>query len=383
MTNELYSGFEQGPMKPPSELNSLVFRFSRNCSWNKCTFCSLYKDNKFSFRPVNQIMDDINIVYKQAKSLMKLSRSQNEIPNEHFINFKKKVDKSEHVALHMARAWIEAGMKSIFIQDADGLELNPSDLIELLSYIKQCFPMTEKTTTFAKSHTIVGISDENLKKMADAGLNQITIGIETGSEEVLKLVKKGCSKSDHIKAGKKIKKAGITLSVNIMPGLGGEKYSIEHAKESADVINQINPDFIYLLSYVPPENTDPFTENTKKMCEMPTDSLIAKEICLFINSLDGITSTIESDHSLNLFEDVTGTLPLDKSKMMKSIEKFFTLDQKRQVIYQIGKRSGIFASIEDLNNTGKVRQVEQKCIQDGITRENLDQRLIEMKQKFV
>ncbi|MCP4673176.1 MAG: radical SAM protein, partial [Desulfobacula sp.] len=222
-----------------------------------------------------------------------------------------------------------------------------------------------------------------------AGLNQITIGIETGSEKVLKLVKKGCSKNDHIKAGKKIKKAGITLSVNIMPGLGGEKHSIEHAKASADVINQINPDFIYLLSYVPPvsyvppENAGPFTESTKKLCGMPTDNLIAKEICLFINSLDGITSTIKSDHALNLFKDVTGTLPQDKSKMMKSIEKFFNLDQKKQMIYQIGKRSGIFVSIEDLNNQGKVRQVEQKCIQDEITRENLDQKLIEMKQKFV
>ncbi len=178
MINELYKGFEQGPIKPSSELNSLVFRFSRNCSWNKCTFCSLYEDDKFSLRPVNQIMEDINIVYKQVKSLMKLSGSQNKISNEHFINLKKKVAKSEHIALHMARTWIEAGMKSIFIQDADGLELNPSDLIELLSYIKQCFPMAEKTTTFAKSHTIVQISDENLKKMADAGLNRINIGIE-------------------------------------------------------------------------------------------------------------------------------------------------------------------------------------------------------------
>ncbi len=159
--------------------------------------------------------------------------------------------------------------------------------------------------------------------------------MKTGSKPVLKSVKKGCSKKDHIKAGKKIKKAGITLSVNIMPGLGQEKYSMEHARESADVINQINPDFIYLLSYVPPvsyvppENTAPFTKSTKKTCGMPTDSLIAKEICLFINSLDGITSTIKSDHSLNLFNDVTGTLPRDKSKMMKSIEKFFNLDKKK------------------------------------------------------
>ncbi len=245
MINELYKGFEQGPIRPSRELNSLVFRFSRNCSWNKCTFCSLYKDNKFSLRPVNQIMEDINIVYKQVKSLMKLTGSQNKIPNEHFINLKKRIDKSEHVALHMARTWIEAGMKSIFIQDADGLELNPLDLIELLSYIKQCFPMTEKTTTFAKSHTIVGISDENLKKMADAGLNQITIGMETGSEAVLKSVKKGCSKKDHIKAGKKIKKAGITLSVNIMPGLGQEKYSMEHANF---FVNDTAPTEIYTLS---------------------------------------------------------------------------------------------------------------------------------------
>ncbi len=383
MTNELYGGFEQGPIKPSNEINSLVFRFSRNCSWNKCTFCSLYKNRDFSIRPKEQIMEDINLVHKHVESLMKLSGPKNKIPYELFVNLKKKVDKSEHVALHLARRWIEAGMESIFIQDADGLELKPADFIELLVHIKKCFPMAEKITTFARSYTIVRINDENLKKMGDVGLNKICIGVETGSDEVLKLVKKGCSKKDHIKAGEKIKRAGMTLSVNVMPGLGGVKYSREHALESADVINQINPDFICLRSFVTPENNEPFTENSKQLNEMPTDSFISKEILLFIKALDGITSTIESDHPLNLFEDVTGTLPRDKVKMMSTIEKFFTLDQERQAMYQIGKRSGVFSSIEDLDNAGLVKQVEEKCIQKGITPENLDQTILEMKQRFV
>ncbi len=383
MKDKPYAGYEPGSIRPPNETDSLMFRVSRNCPWNKCTFCPLYRGKKFSVRPVDQILEDINIVHKHVEALAKLTDRENKISPELFIKEKKKIDKSEYVALHLARNWVESGMNSIFIQDADSLVLKPADIIKILSHIKRRFPMAEKTTTYARSHTIARISDQDLIKMAGAGLNRIHIGLETGSDNVLKFVKKGCLKKDHIEAGEKVKNAGITLSVNVMPGLGGKKYSREHALESADAINQINPDFIRLRSFVPPDSTTPFTATSEHWFEVLTDMLIAKEILLLIESLEGISSTLESAHPLNLFEGVKGSLPRDKSKMTRDIEKFIEMDQEKQMIYQIGKRSGVFASIEDLNNSDKVSQIKQKSRQDGITLGNVDRIIFKMKQKFI
>ncbi len=383
MKNEPYEGFEQGIAKPPVEANSLFLRISRNCPWNRCTFCPIYESEKFSLRPVEHVMEDINMVHKHAEVLLKLSDGDGMISHKSLIEAKKRVDKSEYVAFHAARNWISAGMKSIFIQDADSLVIKPSDLIKILLHIKKCFPMAEKITSYARSHTIVRISDENLKKIADAGLNRIYIGLESGSDNVLKFTKKGCLKKDHIKAGKKVKKAGMELSENIMAGLGGKKYSKEHALESADTVNQINPDSIRLLSFAMPDKAEQFADISKDWFEKCTDIMMAKEILLFIRSLDGITSTVKSDHILNLLEDVNGTLPRDKLKMTGIIEKFLDMDPGKQMIYQIGRRSGIFSSTEDLDNTGKVMQIEQKCRQQGITPGNADEAVSEMTQRFV
>ncbi len=383
MKNEIYSGFEQGAVRPPNEVNSLIFRISRNCPWNKCTFCPLYKEKKFSLRPMDHIMEDINIVCRHVESLRKLSDKNNNIPLYLFREYKEGIDKSEYVPLHLARNWIEAGMKSIFIQDADSLVLKPDNLIKIFIKLKKCFPQAHEITTFGRSRTIVKISDEDLKKMACAGLSRVRLGLESGSDNVLKFTNKGCSKQDHIKAGEKIKRAGITLGVNVMPGLGGKKYSREHVLESADTINQINPDFIYLRSFIVPDNRDSISEYSKNWFEITNDTRIAKEILLFIKLLNGTTSTVKSDHLMNLFENVEGKLPRDKTKMVDIIEKYLDMEEEKQMIYQIGRRSGVFKTIEDLNNSCKLKKVEERCFQEGITLENYDDVVLELKQKMV
>ncbi|MCP4024138.1 MAG: radical SAM protein, partial [Desulfobacteraceae bacterium] len=234
MTNEAYKGFEQGPIRPPSEANSLLLRITRNCPWNNCTFCPVYKSRKFSLRPVDHIIKDIDTVHLHIKALLKKADAGGRIPYNAITDIKNEMDEFNPQGFHAALSWISSGMESIFIQDANSLIIKPIHLIQILLHLKKRFPMATRITSYARSHTIVRISDENLKKMADAGLNRIHIGMESGSDTILKLVKKGCTKKDHIKAGLKVKKAGMELSEYIMPGLGGQKYSREHAEESAD-----------------------------------------------------------------------------------------------------------------------------------------------------
>ncbi len=383
MTDEKYNGFEQGPIRPPNEANSLLLRITRNCPWNNCTFCPVYKKRKFSLRPLDHILEDINAVHRYTQRLLSLADETGSISYESIVNAKKDLNQIEIHPFHAALSWISTGMKSIFIQDANSLIIKPQDLIKILRHLKKCFPMVQRITSYARSHTIVRISDDHMKQISDAGLNRIHIGLESGSDTVLKFVRKGCLKKDHIKAGQKVKNAGIELSEYIMPGLGGKKLSKEHALESADTLNQINPDFIRLRSFAIPNRVKQFTDISKDWFEQCTDTMIAKEIRLFLQSLERISSTIKSDHILNLFEDINGTLPGDKSKMTGVIETFLDMDPENQMIYQIGRRSGMFSSINEMNDSHKAVKIRKQCQQQGITPENVDHAIQEMLKRFI
>ncbi len=383
MKDLLYQGFEQGPIRPPNEANSLLLRFTRNCPWNHCTYCPIYKQRKFTLRPVDHIIEDINQVHQHADSLMDNADDTGQIPYNSIVQERNRLDRSQVHPFNAALSWISSGMKSIFIQDANSLVMKPDDLVILFRHLKKCFPMVERITSYARSHTIARISDDNLKKFADAGLNRIHIGLESGSDTILKFVKKGCLKKDHIKAGRKVKNAGIELSEYIMPGLGGRKYAKEHALESADALNKINPDFIRLRSFAVPNRAKQFTHLSQDWFVQCTDKEIAREILLFIQSLDSIKSTIKSDHILNLFQDVNGTLPQDRSKMTGIIQTFLNMEPEDQMVYQIGRRSGWFSSLAEMDDSIKTGQIKQRCDELGITPDNVETTIQEMHKKFI
>ena len=215
----------------------------------------------------------------------------------------------DRAALNAALHWGQAGMRSIFLQDANSLIIKPERLLAILRHLKSCFPWVERITSYARSHTIARISDEDLRLMAEAGLSRIHIGMESGSDKVLARVHKGVDKKTHILAGQKVKRAGMELSEYIMPGLGGRDLSEEHARESADALNQINPDFIRLRSLAIPDHVELYEEYQRGDFVKLTDVETARELLLFLETLDGITSTLKSDHILNLFEDVEGYTP--------------------------------------------------------------------------
>jgi len=292
-------------------------------------------------------------------------------------------DPGQQQALSAALHWFANGMKSIFIQDANSLIIKPAELIEILTYLKKAFPMAERITSYARSHTIARIKDPDLKAIKNVGLNRIHIGLESASDAVLKMMNKGVTKAAHIQAGLKVKTAGIELSEYVMPGLGGIKLSQVHAMETADALNQINPEFIRLRTLAIPNNVPLFEEFTAGRFDKCTDLMMAKEILMFIEKLNGITSVVKSDHILNLFEDVEGTLPRDKDKMTAIIRTFLDMDPKRQCIYQVGRRMGLFARISDMENPIRLRKVEKACRQFDITPDNVDDMVDQIMTRFI
>lgn len=382
-TTEEYQGFEQGPIRPPSEAYSLLVRVTRNCPWNHCTFCPVYKDSRFSIRPKDHVIKDIDSVYRSLEIIQKTAHGEGKIPLAEIRKTAGNGNNLDPRAFNAALNWVSGGMRSVFIQDANSLVIESSDFVEILTHLKTRFPWVERITSYARSHTIARISDDNLKSIRDAGLNRIHIGLESGSDKVLKMTKKGVTKETHIKAGLKVKKAGMELSEYVMPGLGGKAYSNEHALETADALNQINPDFIRLRTLAIPNSVALYDDYETGRFEKCTDLMMAEEVLLFIGSLNEITSVVKSDHILNLFQNLEGKLPEDKEKMLDIVRRFLSMTPDRQCVYQVGRRLGFFSRLSDMENPRHLERAEKACRQFGITPENVDEVIGELMKRFI
>ncbi len=378
-----YKGFEQGPIRPPSEAGSLLIRITRNCPWNRCTFCPVYKGADFSLRPLEHVLEDINTVHGYVHKIRKSAAVSGRISSSDINTLLEEEERGDRTALNAAMQWAVNGMQSIFLQDANSLIIKPERLITILSHLKGCFPWVGRVTSYGRSHTIARISDENLSLIAAAGLNRIHIGMESGSDLVLTNIKKGVDKKTQIKAGLKVKKAGMELSEYVMPGLGGVSLSREHAIETADALNQINPDFIRLRTLAIPNHVELSREYERGTFKKLSGLETARELLTFVEHLDGITSTLKSDHILNLFEDLEGKFPEDKGKMIAVVSGFLTMQPAEQVVYQVGRRMGLFRGLGDMDDSGRRGQVEEICNRNGITAQNVDAVIDEMMKRFI
>lgn len=378
-----YRGFEQGPIRPPSEADSLLLRLTRNCPWNLCTFCRVYKRRDFSLRSVENIIQDIDLIHTYVGGIRQIVHVGGKVDQEVINTLYNSFETKDRVAFNAAMDWYASGMESIFLQDANSVIMKPDDLVFLLEYIRHCFPETQRLTSYARSQTLARIKDHDLERMTRAGLNRIHVGMETGSDTVLKRIRKGATKEIHIRAGLKVKAAGMELSEYVMPGIGGIDLSIENAMETASALNIINPDFIRIRTLAVTNGTQLAQEREQGIFEKPSDTMMAKELRLFLESLDGIDSQVKSDHILNLFETINGKLPEDKERLVGIIDSFFDLPEELRVFYQVGRRMGFFRGPEDMEISGSLDQVKQACKYYGVTPGNVDTVIDELMKRFV
>ncbi len=378
-----YAGFEQGPIRPPSEADSLLVRVTRNCPWNFCTFCPVYKGRRFSLRPPAHVIRDIDTVYKYVSLLKENTGGSGRVGRQAAQETAAQVDPDETDAFHAALRWFAGGLTNVFLQDANSLIVKPRDLLEILVHLRGRFPWIERVTSYARSQTVARIADDDLAAFRQAGLNRIHIGLESGSDKVLEITRKGTTKAIHIAAGRKIRRAGMELSEYVMPGLGGRALSHEHAVESADALNQIDPDFIRLRTLAIPDRIPLYKDFREGTFEKCTDIETAREILTFIRHLDGVTGMLKSDHILNLFQEVDGVLPRDKAKMTAILEKFLDMPPDRQTRYLVGRRLGLFRRLDDMASPQRMQKVENICQKNEITPENVDAVIDEMMKRFI
>lgn len=365
--------FEQGPIRPPSEAKSFLLRITRNCPWNQCLFCPIYKNRKFSLRSVEEIKRDIRTAKEMVMDIKGVSfrlgfggKITSEVISD-ILNRSGYSDSYRSIAI-----WLYYGTGACFLQDADNLIMKTKDLIEILNFLRETFPEIHRVTTYTRSRTIFRKSVDSLKEIRRAGLDRIHVGLESGYDPVLKGVRKGVTGEKHVEAGRKVIEAGMELSEYVMPGLGGQEMWREHATETARVLNRINPHFIRIRSLRIPERVPLIDKVRTGEFTMQTDDMLAEEVRLFIDTLEGITSMVTSDHMMNLLEEVTGKLPDDKEKMLGVIEKYQNLSDEERLIYRVGRRGGAYRSTDDLERDPDIHRKIENLI-DQVRREKGEQ----------
>jgi radical SAM superfamily enzyme YgiQ (UPF0313 family) len=353
--------FEQGPIRPPSEAYSLLLRVTRNCPWNRCEFCHTYKGEKFSLRRPEEVKRDIDAVQEIVSEVRALSWRHGfggEVPlplvNLILQDPAHQEDGFRHVAL-----WLYEGGKNVFLQDGDNLILKTPQVVEILEHLKKTLPSVERITTYARAKTISKKSVDELRELRRAGISRIHMGLESGYDPLLQYVKKGVTACEHVEAGRKVKESGISLSEYVILGLGGKKMWREHALETAKVLNQINPDFIRVRTLKVLKTMILYRKIEQGEFVLSSDDEIVSEERLLIQQLEGITSTFVSDHILNLLQEVEGRLPEEKEKMLRSIDRYLALANDEKNNFRLGRRIGVYQSVEDLSNPGLRNQVDQ------------------------
>jgi len=340
--------FELGPIRPPSEAQSILLRITRNCPWNKCAFCPVYKNEKFSLRTLEEIKGDIDSMYGiYSKIKEKASFNTGGYVSDEIISSLINDDKIPQHYLQQMLFWMYYGLKSLFLQDADSMVVKSDDMVEILNYIKQKFPMIDRITCYSRSKTLVVKTLVELKRIRAAGLNRIHIGMESGSDEVLKLIRKGVTGAEHITAGRNVVEAGFELSEYFMPGLGGKKFTVENAAETAKVLNAVNPAFIRIRTTTSVPGTELFKMMERGEWEPLTEKEKVEELRNMIEDLEGITSYIQSDHMMNLIEDSNGKFPEDKDKILAPLNKFLDMSLDDQECFIVARRTGRIRFLSD------------------------------------
>jgi len=352
---------ELGPIRPPSEAYSLLIRVTRNCPWNRCKFCPVYKGTKFELRPVEEIKQDITtakLIQNQIKETSWKSGYGDGVREIAEMVLKNPANETFHnVAL-----WLYAGGENAFLQDANTLIMKTDDLVEVIRFLKQTLPSIKRITSYARSKTAAKKSLEELRELKQAGLSRLHIGLESGYDPILQYMDKGVTATEHIKGGRKIVESGISLSEYVLLGLGGKKMWREHALETARVLNEINPDFIRVRTLTINSLMPLYNEIENGNFIRANDEEIIEEEKLLIEHLE-CHSNFVSDHINNLLGDIEGKLPQDKERMLAIIDRFQALTPEQRANFKVGRRTGIYSQLDDLHDWQKHEIVDKLIYQ--------------------
>ncbi|CAN5557847.1 radical SAM protein [soil metagenome] len=272
-------GYDYPLYRPPSEANSVIFQVTLGCSFNKCSFCNMYRTKEYSERPWEEIKNEIDLVSKSYPQTEK-----------------------------------------IFLADGDALNISTSRLIQILDYLKGKFPNLKRISCYAMPKNLLQKSSDELNLLNSRGLNMFYVGIETGHDIVLKKITKGATAKSIIEACRRAKKSGFILSCMVILGIGGKKYSVEHIKETARVVSEVSPNFLAALTLILEDGVyDEFMHKFGEKFEPLDDTSLLDELEILVSNIKPSSSVVfRANHASNVYS-IGGNLPDDKDKILSSV----------------------------------------------------------------
>ena len=351
-------GPELGPIRPPSEACSLLVRVTRNCPWNRCKFCHFYKGRKLEIRPVEEVEQDILAAKAIQDRIL-----ESEIGSLGLAALSALENSASESAPNVAN-WLCAGGRGAFLQDANTLVLPADELEQIIRFLRQTLPSIERVTTYGRSRTAARRTVKELTRLREAGLSRIHIGLESGYDSLLEFMDKGATAAVHIRGGRNVVDAGISLCEYVVLGLGGVDTWRAHAIETARVLNEINPEYIRLRTLSIADDMVLHAEVAAGNFTRSTDEQVVVEEKLFIENLV-CRSNVVSDHMTNLLPELAGRLPEDKHRMLATIDRFQALPARERAVFRVGRRLGLYCRLDDLNDPGRHAAVERKMARLG------------------
>jgi len=347
-------GFEQGPIRPPSEARSLLVRVIRNCTWNRCTFCPVYKGASASLRPVEDVLADVEAMAAAAEVLRVRGIAavrEGLVPTEAF----------------QVAQFLRDDARHAFLQDADPCAVRPERLARVVRRVKERFPTVTSVTTYGRAATLARRSAEQLALLAEAGLTRVHLGLESGADEILAAVDKGCTGDELIVAGENVLRAGLELCFYLMPGLGGRAAAAVHVAGSARVIRAVaatapngSPLVVRLRTAAVAPGTPLAARAEAGEFDLPDDVEVAEELRDLLEALGDARLELRSDHSLNLLADLEGSLPADRERLLGMLGEFLALPRAEQARFAVGVRLGLFRTLEDRLDPERAARLDQQ-----------------------
>jgi radical SAM superfamily enzyme YgiQ (UPF0313 family) len=265
--------------RPPAEANNIIIQVTNGCSYNKCTFCPMYKTKKFSIKSLKEIFQDIDILSETYPNTTK-----------------------------------------IFLADGDALTLDTKYLLEILEYLNKTFQKLRRVSVYATAQNLLQKTDIQLKLLSEHKLNLIYFGIETGSDSLLKKIDKGVDSKQLIVALNKATNSGMKVSATVILGVGGKSYFKEHIEKTAYVVNSTKINYLSTLQLGLEDSVkDRFYKKFDNF-EMCDDKDILKEQKYFLELLNPKNKVIfRSNHASNALH-LKGTLPKDKQRLIDEVQ---------------------------------------------------------------
>lgn len=271
--------YEGTVYRPPSEARSLIVQVTVGCAHNGCTFCTMYKDKKFYVRDTADILADFE----------------------------------EAAELYGGR------VTRIFLADGDALGVDTEKLLKILAFIREKFPNAERVSAYGTPKDVLKKDETELMALKDAGLKMIYMGAESGDDEVLRQAAKGVTAAEIAEAGQKLKRCGLLVSVTFISGLGGKARLNEHARESARLVNRMNPDYVGFLTLMLEEGAPILKRIKSGELELLRPEDILEEMMIFLQEADSPGTVFRSNHASNYIM-LKGTLNRDREAMLQQLE---------------------------------------------------------------